>query len=699
MASYGGWTGKILRVDLASGRVTSEDTMAGYKDFLGGTGIGYKVLWDEVPARTRSFDEANKIILATGPLTGTGAPCGGRTSVTTIFPIVYPRELVATGHMGGDWGSELKYAGWDAVIIEGKAAKPVYLAIVNEKVELRDAGHLWGNGIFRATSEICQEMGPETQVAAIGQAGENLVRLSSLLNGNSHSAGGVGGVFGSKNLKAIAVRGTGAVRIAADKKAWREATRYILSIFGANNQHVVPSTPQPWSEFSSPGSRWTARKGLFWGAAHPPVETGECRPEDLNRMGYRTAKATYDLGPSAEPYTVRMGGCHACPIRCHSHLEMPSVEEKYGLPRYAVSTCVGWGGRSFFKSFPDGRRGLTSVEAAIVGRNLADDYGIWTNYSQLQRDFRYAYGNGLIKANLPADEYKSIPWDKYESGDPSFLKEIYRRIAFREGEFGRAFGAGSGRLAENWKFPEEYYKERSVGWWKMGHPQHHAADEAGQVGVLINMMYNRDCQCHSHSNFLNNGLPLKIQRELAAPLWGAGALDEPDNYTPMNKEKARFALWALLRKELHDSLTLCNWMYPMSASPLKTRGYRGDDGAEALLYSAVTGDSMDAGRLDQVAERIFTMHRALTMRDMGTADMRSQHDTVPDWVYDNPADRQPFTPGHSKMERQDIERARDMFYELLGWDRKTGAPTRASLQRLGLRPVAGTLDGMGLLAG
>jgi aldehyde:ferredoxin oxidoreductase len=124
--------------------------------------------------------------------------------------------------MGGDWGSELKYAGWDAVIIEGRAPKPVYLAIVDDKVEIRDAAHLWGNGIYRATSAICQEMGPEARVAAIGQAGENMVRLSNIMNSFSHSAGGVGGVFGSKHLKAVAVRGTGPVPIAAGRAAWRE---------------------------------------------------------------------------------------------------------------------------------------------------------------------------------------------------------------------------------------------------------------------------------------------------------------------------------------------------------------------------------------------------------------------------------------------------------------------------------------------
>ncbi|RPJ81926.1 MAG: aldehyde ferredoxin oxidoreductase, partial [Acidobacteria bacterium] len=177
------------------------------------------------------------------------------------------------------------------------------------------------------------------------------------------------------------------------------------------------------------------------------------------------------------------------------------------------------------------------------------------------------------------------------------------------------------------------------------------------------------------------------------------AIDDPDHYRPMTPDKAKFAVWSLLRKELHDSLTLCNWMYPLVASPLKSRNYEGDNGAEAALYSLVTGDEKDTAALDLVAERIFALHRALTIRDMATVDMRAKHDTAPDWVYDDPPDRAPFTPGHSRMERADIETAKDLFYGLLAWDRRTGAPTRASLERLGLKDVADRLAKTGLLPG
>jgi aldehyde:ferredoxin oxidoreductase len=211
------------------------------------------------------------------------------------------------------------------------------------------------------------------------------------------------------------------------------------------------------------------------------------------------------------------------------------------------------------------------------------------------------------------------------------------------------------------------------------------------------MMYNRDCQCHSHSNFLSSGLPIRIRKELAAKLWGAGAVDQDNDITPMNIDKARFAVWSVLRKELHDSLTLCNWMYPLVASPLRARAYEGDNGVEARLYSAVTGDKKDAAQLDMVAERIFSLHRVLTMRDMATIDMRARHDTAPDWVFDYPPERRPFTPGHYKMDRDDIALAQDLFYQVLGWDKETGAPTKDSLEKLGLKDVADRLAQLKLL--
>jgi len=694
MARYGGWSGKVLHVDLSTGRAWTEDTIEKYKDDLGGTGIGYRVMWDEVPAGTAPLDAANRIVFAVGPLAGTGAPCNGRTAVTTLWPTCSPRPLVATGHMGGQFAAKLKYAGYDAVVIKGRAERPVWLYIVDGKVEIRDARRLWGEGIRKTTVAITQIMGPEAVVAAIGPAGEKLVPMSVVITSISHSAGGIGSVMGSKNLKAIGVGGTGSVRIAGDKEEWEKLIKYHLSLLGANNQHVVPNSPQPWAEYHDPASRWRASAGKAWGSAPRSVETGACDPHDMNRIAYRTNNAAYFLGDIAWQHTVRNNGCTSCPIRCHTMLKVPSVSAKYGVSEIQQNTCGGLNfGRTFFKEFPDGPRGMTSLEACMVGMHLSDDLGIWCNYSQMQRDFKKLYYDGTIRKKLGDREFNSYSWDKYEKGDPSFLLELLPRIAAGEGELGTVLGLGTGYMLQRWSIPEEnWQRDKDLSYWKMGHPKHHSNEDAGQCGVLINLPYNRDAQCHSHSNFTRNGLPIAVQKQLAAEIWGSpDAVDAVGSYTPMNPYKAKMAKWSLLRKELHDSLSLCNWMGPWVASPLKERGYRGDDSIESMLYSLATGDRKDRQELDRVAERIFVMHRALTIRDMATKEMRTRHDTIPEWVFTDKAGKVPFTKGATHMDRNDIRLAMDLFYDELGWDRATGAPTGETYRKLGLGDVAGDL--------
>jgi len=700
MAKIGGWVGKILRVDLSAGRISTENTIEKYKDYLGGTGIGYKVIWDEVPTGTRPFDVANKLIFGVGPLAGTGAPCNGRTAITALWPTCWPKPLVASGHMGGNFAASLKYAGYDAIIIEGKADRPVWLSIADGKVEIKDARHLWGQGIRRTTLEISQQMGPEATVAAIGQAGENLVPMSVVMNSYSHSAGGVGGIMGSKNLKAIGVHGTGSVYIAGNKEDWEKVIKLHLSLLGANNQHVVPNKPQPWAEYYAAGSRWVASQGRRWAAADPAIETGACDPHHLNRIAYRTNNAAFYLGDKAWKYTVRGNGCSGCPIRCHTMIKVPSVASKYGIPETGQNTCVGLNfGKYFFKSFPDGALGETAIEACMVGMHLSDDLGIWCNYAQMQRDFIKIYYEGIIKSKIGEAEFKSYSWDKYEKGDPTFLFELLPRIANKEGELGTALGLGTGYMLERWGIPEaEWKKDYDLVYWKMGHPKHHANEDAGQSGVIINTMYNRDTQCHSQVNFTRNGLPIDVQKRLAADLWGSeDAMDAIGAYTPMNVYKAKWGKWALVRKELHDSLSLCNWMGPWAASPLRERGYRGDDSIESVLYSVATDDRKSREELDQVAERIFVLHRALTIRDMETKEMRTQHDTVPDWVFMDKSGKAPFTKGTIRMDQADIEKGKEMFYKELGWDEATGAPLVETYQRLGLGYVATELGKKGLL--
>jgi aldehyde:ferredoxin oxidoreductase len=272
--------------------------------------------------------------------------------------------------------------------------------------------------------------------------------------------------------------------------------------------------------------------------------------------------------------------------------------------------------------------------------------------------------------------------------------DILPRIAEQRGEFGAVLGLGTGYMLEKWGLDEQGWgADLATAYWKMGHPKHHANEDDGQCGVIINTQYNRDAQCHSHCNFVRNGLPIHEQKRLADKLWGSpDAVDAVGEYTPVNPYKVKRAKWAIMRKELHDSLSLCNWMGPWVASPLKERGYAGDDTLESQLYSLATGHHVSRDELDFIAERIFTLHRALTIRGMNELNMREKHDVCPDWIYADANNKPAFSKGTIRMDRADIRLGLDMFYELMGWDTVTGAPRRDTYARLGLAKTAAELD-------
>jgi aldehyde:ferredoxin oxidoreductase len=243
--NFHGWTGRLLRVDLGRGEIRREELNADWaRDYVGGRGIGARYLWEEVGPDVDPLGPENKLIFATGPLTGTNASCGARYMVITKGPLT---GCITTSNSGGRWGPELKFAGYDLIVLEGRSERPVYLWILDDEVELRPADHLWGRGVFDTEDEIRRETGvSDCSVAGIGPAGENLVRFAAIVNDKFRAAGrsGVGAVMGSKHLKAIAVRGTGAVSVArpeammattwSQKSALKEApvTGETLPVYG-----------------------------------------------------------------------------------------------------------------------------------------------------------------------------------------------------------------------------------------------------------------------------------------------------------------------------------------------------------------------------------------------------------------------------------------------------------------------------------
>ena len=706
--SYG-WTGKILRVNLTDKTVSVSPTDP-YKEYLGGMGIANKIMYDEVPAGTDPLSPENKIVFAVGPLTATGVPLAGRTTIASLSTYTTDHQVV-DAHAGGMIGAAIKKAGWDAIVIEGASDEPVYLKIDDDDVEIKPADQVWGQGTRATTEALSRKEGTDFCVATIGPAGENLLPYACIINSRNHSAGaGAAAVMGSKKLKALVVRSSQPIYV-ADPQEVADLSDYMLrEIVGSNNNHVVPSTQQEWAEYFDKGSRWTAQKGLTWALAEGgPIDTGEPKPGEINTVGYRCMKAFKDEGPEAEKYTIKMDGCHSCPIHCYSDLRVPASAANGGY-EITGNTCV--------PNFPFTNYMIkilgdnTSVEAGsedaliwdqVFGSTM-DDLGLWCNYGQIYRDIAHCYATGLLQKVLPPEEYAEINWEGFKNNDPSMVPPLLAKIAANDSEIAY-IGHGPIVWTERWNDPDWWNTPASTLINVRGWPVHHAHECFGQVGLLYNMVFNRDDMIHSAVNFQGCGLPFELKQQIAAEVWGdASAIDPDKNYTPMNEYKANFAWWFIVTDVLHDSLTLCNWVWPMTMSPTKARDYRGDLDLEAKFMKAVTGEDVTTEDLYKMGAKITTLQRANTARgmvgtngQMGTNDFRNVHDVVTEWPFTMDPDIEVFTEGTNKMDKEDFQTALTMMYECFGWDPELGCPTAECLDYYDMPDVKEDLAALGLL--
>jgi len=325
-----GYTGKMLRVDLTSltakTEVLDHDTAVKY---LGGRGLGTKLYIDEVDPAIDPFDAGNKIFIVTGPLTGTQAPTGGRFMVVTKSPL---SGTIACSNSGGHWGAELKSAGYDVIILEGKAEKPVYLNLVDDKVELIDAAPVWGKVVSETTDALQAVHGEKAKVLTIGPAGENLSKIAAVMNDRYRAAGrsGVGAVMGSKNLKGIVVKGSGKVEVADPQKL----------------KEVYASCLKKIRENGVTGQGLPA-----YGTAilvNIINENGAFPTNNFQKSQFPLAE---DISGEtlAEKYMTKKDVCYHCPIGCGRFCEVDEV--KGGGPEY--ETIWAFGGDCGVSSLPD----------------------------------------------------------------------------------------------------------------------------------------------------------------------------------------------------------------------------------------------------------------------------------------------------------------------------------------------------------
>lgn len=703
--SYG-WAGRILRVNLTDGTVSTQPTDP-YKEYLGGMGIANKIMFDEVAPGTDPLSPENKVVFAVGPLTASGVPLAGRTTIASLSTFTKDHQVI-DAHTGGMLGARIKQAGYDAIIIEGASDSPVYVMIDDEDVTIKPADFVWGQGTRATTEAICRREGTDVVVATIGPAGENLLPYACIINSRNHSAGaGTAAVLGSKNMKALVVRGTGSVNV-KDPQTVADLSDYMLrEIVGSNNNHVVPSTQQEWAEYYDKGSRWTARNGLYWADAEGgPIDTGEPKPGDINTVGYRCMKSVKDDGIDAEKYTIKMDGCHSCPIHCFSDMSVPPVTE-YGGYKTTGNTCVP----NFPYLYMSGilKSGIESssedglIWNQVIG-SVVDDLGLWCNYAQLYRDIAHCVADGVFERVLPPEEYAAFDWSKFYNNDPSIMTELLYKIAQNDSELAY-IGHGTYVWTERWNDMGWNNTAASCMINPRGWPVHHSQECFAQVGMLYNALFNRDDMIHSAVNFQGCGLPMELKKQIAAEVWGGeDAIDPDKDYTPMNQSKANFCWWSVVTDVLHDSLTLCNWVWPMTVSPVKARDYRGDLDLEAKFFNAVTGENVSTEDLYEMGAKIMTLQRANTERgmtdaagNMGTNDFRTYHDIYTEWPFTKDPDIEVFTPGTDKMDKEDIQRGLTMLYANFGWDEQLGCPTAECLDAYGMDDVKANLEELGLL--
>jgi len=406
----------MLRVNLTEGTVKQEPLNEEWvKQYIGGRGYGTKLLYEELEPGTDPLSEGNKLIFANGPLTGSNVPTGGRYMVVTKSPLT---GFIASSNSGGYWGAELARAGYMVLVFEGKAKKPVYLWIKDDKAELRDASPLWGKDTHLTTDALLEEVGdPKARVACIGPAGEKLSKIACIINDKHRAAGrsGVGAVMGSKNLKAIVVRGSGTFK-AANPEGLKETLR---------------------------GAMQKIKENGVTGEGLPTYGTAVL-VNILNQLGsypFKNFQEAQNEGAEnhsgeklAETYLTGRTNCFACPIGCGRET---ALDDKKGEgPEYETLWALG------------SNCGVNDLEPIIRANYLCNELGLDTiSAGGTISAAMELYEKGYIKE----EELGVGPELRFGSGDA--LVYWTEKMGKLEG-LGEKLAEGSYRLSESYGHPE-----------------------------------------------------------------------------------------------------------------------------------------------------------------------------------------------------------------------------------------------------
>lgn len=424
----GGWTGKLLRVNLTSGDCSIEPIPEAWlKDYIGGRGLGARYLYEEMDPTVDPLSPENKLIFATGPLTGTPVPCGARYMVVTKGALT---NAITTSNSGGHWGPELKFAGYDLLILEGRAAQPSYLFVYDDHAELLDASAYWGKGVSQTEDGLRDELAiPGLRVACIGPAGENLVRFASIMNDKHRAAGrsGVGAVMGAKNLKAIAVRGTGGVEI-ANPQAFMKAVWKMRS-------DMVDSPGR--KSFAELGTAATIDMTQAFGGL-PTRNFQQGQFEDYENLNGNSIKDTRLVANKA---------CFACTIACGRVCRLGDASDKFTVNTHPRNWKTAGEGPEYETAWALGADvGVGDLDAVLKANWLCNDLGM----DPISMGSTLAAAMELYAAGVVTEQMVEMP---LQFGSAEALIRMTEATAYREG-FGDELAEGAKRMGDRFKHPE-----------------------------------------------------------------------------------------------------------------------------------------------------------------------------------------------------------------------------------------------------
>jgi len=614
-----GWTKKILRVDLSNGRIKSEPlNMEWARDYLGQRGLATKYFVEEVDPKVDPLAPENKLIMTTGPLTGTAASTGGRYSVVTKGALT---NAIACSNSGGYFGAELKFAGWDMIIFEGKSAKPVYLSIEDDKVELRDASHLWGKTVFQTEETIKKShQDPQTRVCSIGRAGENGVKYACIVNDLHRAAGrsGVGTVMGSKNLKAVAVRGTKGAGAIKDPKAFMAATKAAKKVLADN-----PVTGQGLPTY---GTQVLMNVINEMGAL-PTRNHRDVQFEDARKI---SGEAMKEKRPTdGKTHLVTNAACFGCTIACgrisridETHFSVVNKPEYWGASgglEYEAAWALG------------SANGVGDLEALQYANILCNEDG----FDPISFGATVAAAMELYDLGILSKEQIGI---EAPFGSAQALVTLAEMTAKGEG-FGKELGLGSARMCAKYGRPE-----LSMGVKGQEFP---AYDSRGIQGMGLAYSTSNRGACHLRGYTVASevlGIPVKTD-----PLVTEGKAD--------------------LVKAFQDATAV----FDSSGTCVFTTFAWSLADLQPQLDAACEGEWTMEG-LATLGERIWNMERLFN----NAAGFTAKDDDLPPRLKTEPA-----KTGPAKGLVNGIDKMRPEYYKVRGWTPE-GVPTKETLARLGL---------------